>query len=74
MLCSWEGSTSFINQGVFVARGTDKSQHAQFSAHFRLIIFNNTLVIASKIAFSERPSWSTCSPAVKPRWLKSYAL
>ena len=32
------GGTS-INQGVFVERGTDKSQHAQFSVHLRLIIF-----------------------------------
>ena len=32
------GGTS-INQGVFIERGTDKSQHAQFSVHLRLIIF-----------------------------------
>ena len=28
-----------MNQGVFVERGTDKSQHAQFSVHLRLISF-----------------------------------
>ena len=64
------GGDTSMNQGVFLEWGTYKWQNAQFSAHLRLIIFDNTLVVASKTAFNGRPSCSTCLPVVKPKWFK----